>query len=295
MRFDLYFKHYIIFNYRHINTHYYNLNTTKYTFIVFIKKGGFIMSTICIDESSYRNVDGILFDKDGTVIDFVLWIYWIEAFMEALDQKTDIVYDKQFLERSLGFSKDNRIWNPKGPLAIGSSQDLLTILSLTLYKQGTPWDQSYQTINDINQEVEKTFSFNQHLKPVTGLIEFLDQARHHQLKMGIVTSDDHAKAVQHLDALGITKCFTSIIGHDIAPRGKPYPDMVYQACQQLNIQPDKTMIFGDSNGDMMLGKNSGLKARIGVIPHANASSAHLEDANHIISNYHAITFQKHQT
>lgn len=250
------------------------------------------MGTININESTYHNVEGILFDKDGTVIDFIVWMHWVEAFMEALNQYTYITYDKKFLENALGFSGENPYWDPKGPLAIGSSQDLLTILSLALYKEGLPWNQAYQVINDVNQEVEKTFSFNQHLKLVDGLAEFLEQAQQHEIKLGVVTSDDHAKAVQHLEALGISEYFTSVIGHDIAPRGKPYPDMVYQACQQMNIQPGQSIIFGDSNGDMMLGKNSGLVGGIGVIPHANASSTHLIDADQIIWNYHCITFEK---
>src|SRR5699024_4051131 len=154
----------------------------------------------------------------------------LEAFMEALNQNANITCDKQFLENALGFSDENRYWDPKGPLAIGSSQDLLTILSLSLYKQGIPWNQAYQIINDVNSEMDNTFSFRQHLKLVDGLGEFLEQAHQLDIKLGVVTSDDHAKAVQHLEALGISKYFTSVIGHDIAPRGKPYPDMVYQAC-----------------------------------------------------------------
>ena len=252
------------------------------------------MGTIYINESTYHNVEGVLFDKDGTVIDFILWMHWVEAFMEALNQNANITYDKQFLENALGFSDENRYWDPKGPLAIGSSQDLLTILSLSLYKQGIPWNQAYQIINDVNAEMDNTFSFRQHLKLVDGLGEFLEQAHQLDIKLGVVTSDDHAKAVQHLEALGISKYFTSVIGHDIAPRGKPYPDMVYQACQQMNIQPEQSIIFGDSNGDMLLGKNSGLLAGIGVIPHASASSSHLKDAHHIISNYHSITFNQYK-
>lgn len=250
------------------------------------------MGAVYIDESNYQDVEGILFDKDGTVIDFMLWMHWIESFAEKLNQKTEVYYDKQFLENSLGYLETERVWDPKGPLAIGSLQDLLTILSLALYQQDIPWNQAYQIVNDVNQEMEATFNFNEYLKPISGLIEFLDRAHNHDLKMGIVTSDNRDKAVQHLDALGIRKYFTSVIGHDTATRGKPYPDMVYESCQQLGVRPEKAMIFGDSNGDMMLGKKSGLLASVGIIPDVNSSRAHLEDANHIISNYDSVTLKK---
>ncbi|MBY7144652.1 HAD-IA family hydrolase [Virgibacillus sp. NKC19-3] len=247
------------------------------------------MSVVAINGNTYE-IDCILFDKDGTIIDFTLWVHWAEAFIDLIDDQVSC--NKGLLARSLGFSYENRSWDPKGPLAIGSLQDLLSILSLGLYQQGVPWNQAYQVVNDAHQALEESFPIHNHVKPIKGLIHFLEQAKKHGMKMGIVTSDNYEKAVQHLNALGITDYFLTIVGHDLVQRGKPYPEMVDYACEQLHVDPRKTLIIGDSNGDMMLGKNSGVKIRIGIVSVPAMQTGHLQDADYIINDYQAITLQE---
>ncbi|HLR51631.1 MAG TPA: HAD family phosphatase [Candidatus Avamphibacillus sp.] len=241
------------------------------------------MSVISIDTNEYE-IDGILFDKDGTIIDFMLWIHWAEEFIELIGDQVDFSFDKDMLSQFLGYSHDSS-WDPKGPLAISSEQDILTILSLGLYQQSIPWNQAYQIVNDAHQILEETFRFKQYIKPVNGLIHLLNQAKDHAIKMAVVTSDNYDKARKHLDALGIREYFSAIVGHDLVQRGKPYPEMVYLACEKMGVHPGKTIIFGDSNGDMTLGKNSGVLAGIGIIPSPTSQNEHLKNADHIISDY----------
>src|SRR5699024_10287553 len=179
-------------------------------------------------------------------------------------------------------------WDPKGPLAISTQQDIVTILSLSMYQQGMPWNQAYEIVNDSIASLEKSFEMEDYVKPIEGLIPFLEAAKEHKIQLGVVTSDDYDSAKQHLDALGITGYFASIIGHDLVERGKPFPDMVYNACEQLGVTPQKTIIFGDSNGDMILGKKGGLLASIGIIPSVDAAREHLQDADYIINDYQNI-------
>ncbi|MTW88238.1 HAD-IA family hydrolase [Virgibacillus dakarensis] len=249
------------------------------------------MSVVIINGNRFE-IDGILFDKDGTIVDFTLWVRWAEAFIDLIDDQATVSYNKGLLAHFLGFSYENHTWDPKGPLAIGSLQDLLTILSLGLYQQGVPWNQAYQVVNDAHQVLEDTFAIHEHVKPVNGLVRFLEQAEKLAIKMGVVTSDNYGKAVQHLNALGITNFFSAIVGHDLVYRGKPYPEMVYYACKQLDIAPEKTLIIGDSNGDMILGKNSGVLASIGIVSAPNMQKVHLLDADFIINDYQAITLKE---
>ncbi|WP_449354742.1 HAD family hydrolase [Virgibacillus natechei] len=249
------------------------------------------MSVVCIDGDEHE-IDCILFDKDGTIIDFKLWLCWADTFINLIDENTGVTYNKRLLADSLGFSYKNHTWDPKGPLAIGSQQDLLTILALGLYQQGVPWNQAYQVVHDAHQVLEETFVIHDHIKPINGLLSFLKQADKHAIKMGVVTSDNYGKTLQHLNALGIVNYFLTIVGHDLVHRGKPYPEMVYYACEQLDVSPEKTLIIGDSNGDMILGKNSGVLASIGIVSSPGAQTEHLQDADYIIRDYHAITLKE---
>lgn len=249
------------------------------------------MSLLTINGETY-DINGILFDKDGTIIDFMLWVRWAEAFIDQINNQGTVAYDQSELAHTLGFSYESGTWDPQGPLAIGSMQDLLTIFTLGLYQQGVSWDQAYQEVHEAYKVLEKTFAIDEHIKPMNGLVQFLEQAKSNAIRMAVVTADNHGKAVQHLDALGLTDYFSAVVGHDLVQRGKPYPEMVYYACSRLNIDPEKTLIIGDSNGDMVLGKNSGVLASIGVVPKASVKTEHLKDADHIISDYQAIALGK---
>ena len=249
------------------------------------------MSVVIVNENKKYDIDCILFDKDGTIMDFTLWVRWAEKFINLIGE-TNISYDKSLLAHALGFSYDQQTWDPEGPLAIGSLQDLLTILALGLYQQKVPWNQAYQVVHDAYQDLEDTFVIEDHVKPVNGLIAFLEQAKAHNIKMGVVTSDNYNKAIEHLEALGIKHYFSTIIGHDLVQHGKPYPEMVYQACKELNVKPEKTLVIGDSNGDMILGKKSGALASIGIVAVPSMETTYLKDADSIINDYDSITVKK---
>lgn len=248
------------------------------------------MSVVIVNDNKY-DIDCILFDKDGTIMDFTLWVHWAEELVNLIGETNESI-DRSLLARALGFSFEQQTWDPEGPLAIGSLQDLLTILALGLYQQKVPWNQAYQVVNDAYQELEDSFVIDDHVKPVNGLRAFLEQAKVHDIKMGVVTSDNYKKAVEHLEALEIKHYFSTIIGHDLVQQGKPYPEMVYQACEQLQVKPEKTLIIGDSNGDMILGKKSGTLASIGIVAIPTMETAYLKDADSIINNYEAITVKK---
>src|SRR5699024_1652556 len=146
--------------------------------------------------------------------------------------------------------------------------------------------------HDAYQDLEDTFVIEDHVKPVNGLIAFLEQAKAHNIKMGVVTSDNYNKAIEHLEALGIKHYFSTIMGHDLVQHGKPYPEMVFQACTQLQVKPDKILINGDSSGDMIVGKHSGTVASVGVVAVRPVETADLKDADSIINNDEAITVTK---
>src|SRR5699024_8931890 len=150
----------------------------------------------------------------------------------------------------LGVSANYRSWDSTGAFAMGTSQDLFTIVSLAFYQQGLPWEQAYQTVLETHQKFEKTFAYSHYMEPVKGVTALLQQAKELKNDVGVVASDNQEQAVQHLELIGLTTHFTSVVGADMVNRGKPFPDMVYLACQELEAPLEKTIIFGDSNGDM---------------------------------------------
>lgn len=240
------------------------------------------------------DIDGILFDKDGTLLEFgSLWVDWADELLSTVVSAARLPSSgKNKLANAIGFDAEAKSWDPEGPLCIGSLDDLITILSFRLYENGMPWNQSLELVTNVYTEIDKRNDWDKDIKPVSGLKNFLDKAQASNLKLGVVTSDNHSQAIQHLKALNIDLYFNSVIGHDQVIRGKPFPDMVEKACDQLNMQPERTLIIGDSDGDMMLGKKSDMLASIGIVSEPNSPSDHLINADHVIRNYDDITIDE---
>lgn len=259
--------------------------------IFHIKEGEYRMGKCIVNGQTY-DIDGILFDKDGTLLEFrSLWVDWSKQLIGRIMRKTERV-EREELGQAIGFNEQENIWDPTGPLCIGSIADLITILSHKLYQNGVPWNDSITLVTDVYEEVNQRMKVREEIKAVSGLDTLLRDAHESDLKLGVVTSDNQAQAMEHLHALHIDHYFNSVIGHDQVERGKPFPDMVEKACEELNLREERTLIIGDSNGDMLVGDNAGLLASIGIVSEPSMSTAHLLNADHIIRDYHAIKIEK---
>lgn len=62
--------------------------------------------------------------------------------------------------------------------------------------------------------------------------------------------------------------------------------MAELACRELGLSPEETIIIGDSNADMQLGKGAGLRLAIGIS--ASGDGEHLIDADVIISGFNEL-------
>lgn len=244
------------------------------------------MSEVIINEQSYE-VDGILFDKDGTLLDFAeLWLHWTRQWIHhVIDDGRQVQVDASLLGEAIGYDLDRNRWDPIGPLAIGSMDDLESLLSSCLYAKGMPWNEAMTLVVQSREFVDTSIRWEDHLKPIQGVESFLHQLHSASIPLGVVTSDDTEQATGHLQRLGIAGYFGCIIGHDAVQRGKPFPDMAREACRQLDIRPEETMIIGDSNGDMMTGKNAHMLTSIGIVPEQIKTFRHLKDADHLIRGY----------
>ncbi|MCR6109456.1 HAD family hydrolase [Bacillus sp. A301a_S52] len=234
-------------------------------------------------------VDTVLFDKDGTLVDFEsLWFTWIDDIHSFLNSSLTIDDSnfKQDLRQSLGIS-DNTV-DPKSPLAIGSLNDSKIIIAYKLYKRGTPWDQAIELVTESIAYANKRQSESETIKPIKGIEELLSDMKESGMTLGVLTADETDQAEQHLQTLKIAHYFDFIIGNDQVEKGKPYPDMAYLAADRHDFSLDRAVMIGDTNGDMKLGKHAGTHASIGIITYAKDDDHHLEDADCKIDCYSKI-------
>lgn len=88
----------------------------------------------------------------------------------------------------------------------------------------------------------------------------------------MVTSDGAKTTGEHLEWLNVAGYFDSVVTRDRVKNGKPAPEMAELACRELGLSPEETIIIGDSNADMQLGKGAGLRLAIGICASGEGST-----------------------
>lgn len=244
--------------------------------------------------SCSAKVRGILFDKDGTLLQFIsLWGWWAETVMKGLEQELEqeggsLPEDPGYI-LGVHIEPDGSIrsHDRQGPLAMGSPTQMISIATYLLYKEGVPWNRAVQRVTAVFEQANEQLLEHANIIPVTGVVPFLELCRQHGLKMAVVTADDKGPSEQHLEKMGIRHYFDAVVGDDCVAQGKPYPDMVELACREIGLEPHEIAVIGDSVGDIEMGHAAGSSLQI-FIDEANQFEAAPESADVMIRSYEEI-------
>ncbi len=107
---------------------------------------------------------------------------------------------------------------------------------------------SKKEIDTLSSEKEELYRniYNPHLKPVYGLIDFLDELKRNKIKVGAATSASPENVKFVFEGLGIKHFFDVIIDDSMVTKGKPNPEVYLLAAQKLNSDPKHCLVFEDS-------------------------------------------------
>ncbi|SEC61174.1 HAD family hydrolase [Paenibacillus sp. GP183] len=253
------------------------------------------MTNLIIDQQTYE-IEAILFDKDGTLLEFLeLWGRFAERMtMQVIDQISSMGGELLGLDPSklLGIEMDEtgRLtgYDIQGPLSIGSMPEIEAILAWQLYRCGLTWNEAITRIREFQKQASVEMERERPAVPIHGLIDFLEQCEKLQLPLCVVTADYTQEAKKHLSWIHSDHYFREIIGSDQVTVGKPYPEMIHTACQRIGVSPAKVALIGDTNGDMQMGKAAGVAVTIGMSKNL-AGSGRLYQADYMISTYNQLT------
>ena len=212
------------------------------------------------------DIDLIIFDRDGTLID--LYAYW--SWMIA--KRAELVCEKLHLNSSqrkelinhMGVDEKKHILKPEGPVGIKPRE--------TVMQSGIDYAESlgHHDCRPVFLEAFKQTDelsvahLSEIIKPIKGLLGLFDTIIVHKGKIAIATTDKTERAQLSINHLELTKKVACVIGADRVKQSKPAPDMVFNILKNLNIEAQRTVMVGDAITDIQMGKNAGLKASIGV-------------------------------
>ena len=209
---------------------------------------------------------GILFDKDGTLLDFNQT--WLDAYFQAAEFLAQSVNRPQ-LARSLlvngGYIPETGGWVRDCLLASGSNDQIVAFWEEQIGKPLGP--EQLTGMRDIFGSAGKN--------PVPVLPDmrgFLGSLKESGLVLGVATMDDERHAHSTLDRMGIRDLFDFVCGADSGFGVKPEPGMVNGFAHHCNLSTTEVIMVGDSPRDLNMGRNAGAALSGGVLTGAHERS-----------------------
>ena len=234
----------------------------------------------------------VIFDKDGTLIDFdLMWGRLAVAWVERLTAESGDDSLQRELYRSLGYDPAQQRTDPESPLAIATTAQLQTIVAVTLYRHGIPWTEAedrarlaFQTSADL-----PLATLIRPTGDVAGLMERLQGAG---IRVAVVTTDHRAETDETLHILGITHLVDHMVCGDDGLPSKPAPDMLLAACEQLGVNPARTVVVGDTTGDLLMAQRAGAGLKVAVLTGAGQETLLRAHADVVLRSIDEIVIEK---
>jgi phosphoglycolate phosphatase len=191
-------------------------------------------------------IDGLLFDKDGTLFDFrVSWGRWASDFLSRIARDAG---HKARLGRAIGFDPATGSFAPDSPVIAATAADIAAALAMEL--PGV-------AVADLRDQIDASAG-QAPMSEAVPLLPLLSALRARGLRLGVATNDSEIPARQHLANHGITSCFDFIAGYDSGHGAKPGPGMCLAFARQLGLEPSRVAMVGDSRHDLEAGRSAGM-------------------------------------
>jgi phosphoglycolate phosphatase len=220
-------------------------------------------------------IKGILFDKDGTLIEFNS--LWIESTYEFLESITRIHNQEDKLaEIAYNVGLEGKTVREDSALAGKTSGDLAEIISATLEVE---CESILKELDRFYYEKVKQNPGN--IKPVCDLQQLFGQLKSNGLKIGIVTADNYDVTKYILDMLKLTEQVDFIATADLYDK-KPNIEALQVFCHEQNLQFDEVIHIGDTSIDMEFSKHCSYG--VGVLTGIGTKPALLKYTPYVLNN-----------
>jgi phosphoglycolate phosphatase-like HAD superfamily hydrolase len=211
------------------------------------------------------NADLIVFDKDGTLIDFhAMWGQWVMMLAGRLKKTTGCPIDLP-LFKHLGFNITTGEVITNGHLALSPITKIRAEIANVLQTTSLTTDETEMALNAawyIPDPVALA-------KPLANLQTLFTTLQAQNTKIAIATSDDRLPTQATLAKLGLSTLVDALICADDCLNEnlllKPAPDMIINLCHKLNISPLKTVVVGDNIVDLQMGQAAKVGLVVGVL------------------------------
>ncbi|AIF44132.1 pyrophosphatase PpaX [Virgibacillus sp. SK37] len=174
------------------------------------------------------NIDTILFDLDGTLID--------------TNELITASFEHTFKKHNLSFTKEE-IMGFNGPPLLDTFHNIDPEKADVLVK-------TYREHNLAEHD--------RYVKAFPYAVETIQQLKDSGIKVGIVSTKMSKSVHMGLALTELQPLFETIITYDDVNHAKPHPEPVIKAMKALQAKSASTLMVGDNYHDIEAGKNAGV-------------------------------------
>lgn len=224
-------------------------------------------------------VRGILFDKDGTLIDFRRT--WLAAYRGAAAELAAVAglppaFARALLARS-GYDAATDGFAETSPLLWATNRAI-----------AETWAAAPELAHVPGAVAIAEAHFGDELRyppvPVGDLSALFGRLRDRGLGLGVATMDTTAKARSLLAGLGVEGQLDFVTGFDGGFGEKPGPGMVHGFCAALELAPEEVVVVGDTAADLLMARAAGAAMAVAVLTGATPRAALDRHADRVIDS-----------
>lgn len=211
----------------------------------------------------FKNINAVIFDMDGTLIDS-MWLW----------KAIDIEYlAKHHLELPNDLQKD--------------------IEGMSFSETANYFKERFNIPDDVEtiKQEWNTMAMEYYINRVPlkdHVWEFIKLLKQKNIKIGIGTSNSKELVAAVMKKFEFDKTFDSIRTSCEVEKGKPSPDIFLKVAEDLGVVPQECMVFEDVPNGLMAAKNAGMLA-IGI---HDDFSKHMEDEKKEIADYYIQSYDE---
>ena len=220
-------------------------------------------------------IKGILFDKDGTLIDYGKTWVPIHREVALYAARGDAALAAELLRRH-GQDPDTGASTANSVLAAGSVYDIADAFAQDLGARTPP---------DLAAAIDRIYTEGGagHAVAVEGAERTLAELRRRGFKLGVATNDTEGGLAASLKRAGILGFFDFTVGCDSGFGAKPDPRMVYAFCAAAGVDPIEVAMVGDALSDLAMGRAAGVALNVGVLGGTSAREDLADAADLIVA------------
>ncbi len=244
-------------------------------------------------------IGGILFDKDGTLINSEGRLTFLS---KARIESAAILFKRQnyssktisrlkyLLSKAYGLTSNGI--DPNGSIAIASSKDNLITTATVFCILGKSWPNAITDAQDVFQYAKNysiTLGENQPKETLLpGLLPFLKKSKKENIKLALISNDTREGIRRFLKDLKLENFFPVFWSAEDNPP-KPNPNAVTKLCRLMKLIPSECALIGDADTDMRMACKSNISLALGYTAGWEKPPL-IYEHHHLIKHWDELTF-----